>query len=185
MAAHSWLTRRRGQAASKLGLMLDLQPAPLTRRALAVAGSGLGMVALGAVSVDAKKKNRKKKRKKKPFFLVAADMTGAKEVDPNPGDPLGSGSAEFTIKSNGTICATFTFETTTPDSVIQMTHIHQGEDTVNGPVVIDFHGKLSECVPIGKALASQIKANPAGFYANIHTNNFTGGAVRDQLAKKA
>jgi hypothetical protein len=30
-------------------------------------------------------------------------------------------------------------------------------------------------------LAAEIQANPRGFYANVHTTAFPGGAVRGQL----
>lgn len=157
-------------------------PSLLTRRAL-VALSALTGVNLLAGNADAKKK--KKKKKKKPFVLQAPNMKGSNEVPPNPGDPLASGTATFTVdQKKGSVCATFTFQTTTPNSTVSMTHIHQGGPTVNGPVVIDFHGMLQECVQVtDKALLAELNANPGGFYANIHTNNFTGGAVREQLAK--
>jgi hypothetical protein len=152
----------------------------LTRRTL-VALSAMTGVSLLAGGADAKKK---KKKKKKKFVVQALNMKGSNEVPPNPGDPMASGTASFTVDpKKGSICATFTFQTTTPNSTVTMTHIHQGGPTVNGPVVIDFHGVLQECVQADKALLAELKANPGGFYANIHTNNFTGGAVREQLAE--
>lgn len=156
--------------------------ASLSRRAAIVLTGGL-VASLGGHTAEAKKR---KKKKPKPFSLVAADMTGDKEVDPNPGDPNATGSGEFVIsgdkKGKLTICVEFTFNTTTPDSEVILSHIHQGTATENGNIVVDFNGSLDTCVPISQSLANQIKANPAGFYANIHTNNFTGGAARDQLA---
>ncbi len=160
---------------------------PLTRRDTIALGGLLTLAGFSASSADAKK--RKKKKKKStivPFALQALRLTGANEVDPNPGDPNASGTANFTVDQSGTICATFTFQTTTPDSTVTLTHIHKGDATVNGPVVIDFQGQLSECVTgTDKALLADLKANPGGYYANIHTNNFTGGAVREQLQIKA
>jgi hypothetical protein len=154
-------------------------PSSLTRRALVALGTMTG-VSMFAGDADAKKK----KKKKKKFVVQALNMKGSNEVPPNPGDPLGSGTASFTVDpKKGSICATFTFQTTTPNSTVSMTHIHQGGPTVNGPVVIDFHGLLQECVQADKALLAELKANPGGFYANIHTNNFTGGAVREQLVE--
>lgn len=151
-------------------------PSSLTRRAL-VALSAMTGVGLVAGDADAKKKD-------KPFVLQALNMKGANEVAPNPGDPLASGTATFTVDHKGTVCATFTFQTTTPNSTVIMTHIHQGGPTVNGPIVVDFHGMLQECVTVtDKALLADLKANPGGYYPNIHTNNFTGGAVREQLVE--
>ncbi len=158
------------------------RPSLLTRRAL-VALSTITGVGLFAGQADAKKK--KKKKKKKKFVLQALNMKGSNEVAPNPGDPLASGTASFTVDpKKGSVCATFTFQTTTPNSTVTMTHIHKGGPTVNGPIVIDFHGMLQECVPVtDKALLADLKANPGGYYANIHTNNFTGGAVRENLVE--
>ena len=156
-----------------------------TRRALVAltAMTGFGLL---AGSADAKKKKNKKKKKKKSksFVLQALNMKGSNEVAPNPGDPLASGTASFTVDPKGSVCATFTFQTTTPNSTVTMTHIHQGGPTVNGPIVIDFHGMMQECVPVtDKALLADLKANPGGYYANIHTNNFSGGAVRENLVE--
>jgi hypothetical protein len=158
---------------------------PAVRRRALIAFGALAVSGLGTLPAEARKKKRKRKKKKaQDFLLEASNLSGGKEVDPNPGDPGASGSATFTITANGTICGAFTFQTTTPNSQILMTHIHQGDAATNGPIVVDFHGQLNECVPIDKDLANQIKANPAGFYANVHTNNFTGGAARDQPVAK-
>jgi hypothetical protein len=151
----------------------------------------LGMVAAGLTigSADAKKK---KKKKKKTFNFKADPMTGANEV-PGPGvnDPLGSGSSTFRIKGNQ-ICGTFNFTTTTPNSTVSGTHIHQAAAGVNGPIVVDFQiatigvEKCLTCTSGGSCdpgILGQIKANPSGFYANIHTNAFPNGAVRGQLVK--
>jgi hypothetical protein len=141
--------------------------------------------------VEAKKK---KKKKKKTFNFKADPMTGANEV-PGPGggvnDPLGSGSATFRIKGNQ-ICGTFNFTTTTPNSTVTGTHIHQAPVGSNGPIVIDFQvatigvEKCLTCTGGGSCdpgFLGQIKANPSGFYANIHTSAFPNGAVRGQLVK--
>jgi hypothetical protein len=182
--------------------------AALTRRASVIFGGKLvaaagGLwVALSELSAEAKKKNKKnkknkgkgkgKKKKKRPsdVRLQAANMTGEKEVETGTNDvndPNGLGSATFNIRPNGTICCDFEFTTTTPNSDIIGAHIHRGEDDENGPVVVDFMAAeldedLTNCVPISQSLANEIKGNPTGFYANIHTEEFTDGAVRDQLA---
>ena len=148
-------------------------------------------VGLWAVPGEAKKKHKKKK-KKKTFNFKADPMTGANEV-PGAGvnDPLGSGSSTFRIKGNQ-ICGTFNFTTTTPNSTVSGTHIHQAAVGVNGPLVVDFQvatigvEKCLTCTsgpPCDAGILGQIKANPAGFYANIHTNAFPNGAVRGQLVR--
>jgi len=163
----------------------------ISRRALAAASGGLAILGLGSLSTDAKKKNKKKKKKIKPYALEAPDMTGEKEVGPNPnaGDLNGSGRADFNVKaqkgSKCQICCNIEFSTTTPNSTISGVHIHQGPAGADGPIVIDFHGSQATCVTIDKGLAKALKETPGAFYANTHTNNFTDGAVRDQLVLKA
>jgi hypothetical protein len=161
-----------------------------TRRAMLWLGGRLSIAAglsasLGALSAEAKKKKKRKKKKPKPqpdIVLQAANMTGDKEVPSESGDSLGSGSATFTFKANGQVCCDFTFTTTTPDSEVILTHIHEGAAGEEGNVVIDFNAQLETCVTAPLVTRNAIIANPAGFYANLHTNKFPNGAVRDQLA---
>lgn len=153
--------------------------ASATRRAMLWLGGRLGLAAsLGALPAAAKKK---KKPPQVEFRLKAENMTGDKEV-PTSGDPNGSGTGAFAVRSNGTICCEFVFTTSTANSAITDVHIHEGGAGVPGPPVVNFNKKLITCAPIASGLADQIEANPAGFYANIHTNNFTAGAVRAQLS---
>jgi hypothetical protein len=68
-------------------------------------------------------------------------------------------------------------------------HIHVGAAGVNGAVVVPFFGTplpatltaIAGTVTVDPALARSIRANPGGFYANLHTAEFPGGAVRGQL----
>jgi hypothetical protein len=170
---------------------------PLSRRAAVVLGSTFAAVSglfssLGMLDAEAKNKNRKRRRRKNKkrkkgkggFTVVAPDMTGAKEV-PGPGDPLGEGSAECTIKGNE-ICCNFTFTTTTPNSEINGIHIHEGPPDEDGDIVVPFSTALTDnCAIADEGIAAQIKTNPEDFYVNIHTDAFPDGAVRDQLQEKA
>ena len=71
-------------------------------------------------------------------------------------------------------------------------HIHRGAAGVAGDVVIPLTnlGPLDRGAPaegcvqnVDVALIKAIRQNPAGFYVNIHTAQFPGGAARGQLAK--
>jgi hypothetical protein len=169
----------------------ELPPFPsATRRAALTIGArcAAALAAIGLWSPAGEAKRRKKKRKKKApqviARLVAANMTGAKEF-PDPGDPTGTGSASFTIMSNGQICAVFAPQNLAANSVVTLIHIHRGAVGASGPPVVDFSGflpALSGCVTPSQALLDEIRGNPAGFYANLHTDKFSGGAIRDQLA---
>ena len=72
-------------------------------------------------------------------------------------------------------------------------HIHRGVKGKNGPVVVDFFAAknglpagINGIAGTGTAsakVAQGIKNNPKGWYANLHTSEFPGGAVRGQLHK--
>jgi hypothetical protein len=78
---------------------------------------------------------------------------------------------------------------------IILSHIHQGAAGVNGPVVVD--SLLSATTPIivsgggasfsrdglmtSNSIATQLLANPSGFYFNVHTLSSPGGTARGQL----
>jgi hypothetical protein len=71
-------------------------------------------------------------------------------------------------------------------------HVHQGVFGQNGPVKISLFttpvpqgifaisGTVSEVDP---ALVNEVRRNPIGFYANLHTQEFPGGAVRGQFVR--
>lgn len=113
----------------------------------------------------------------------AADLSGANEV-PGPGDPDGSGTASAAL--GGSVVA---FDLSVSDIALPptMAHIHSGAAGASGPVVIDFDpswdgGTASGVVVADSAVISDVVADPAGFYFNVHTTDFPGGAVRGQVA---
>ncbi|MEJ5978345.1 CHRD domain-containing protein [Novosphingobium sp. PS1R-30] len=67
-----------------------------------------------------------------------------------------------------------------------MAHVHTGAAGTNGPPVITVAvtGASDECVAVEPDVLKAIVANPAGYYVNVHTADFPGGAVRGQLATK-
>lgn len=118
-----------------------------------------------------------------------ADLEGGAAEVP-PGDPDGSGSATFTIDpAEGTLCFEITVEAIMPATAA---HIHVGGPGVAGDVVVPldtdgFEGTADDCIePMEDAQALQdIVDDPAGFYVNVHTDDYPGGAVRGQLAASA
>jgi hypothetical protein len=119
-----------------------------------------------------------------PFIST---MNGSNET-PAAGDPDGSGAAtvSFAKLESGAyeVCWDMSY---TGISAPVMAHIHAGAAGVAGPVVIDFGlptpDAFSGCTDATAAVVDPILANPAAFYTNVHTGDFSAGAIRGQLAK--
>jgi CHRD domain len=78
----------------------------------------------------------------------------------------------------------------------RMAHIHAGKRGENGPVVANIawpqDGQAADCLdaltqsgrfPMGNgaAVIADIKANPQGYYVNVHNAEYPAGAIRGQL----
>jgi hypothetical protein len=117
-------------------------------------------------------------------FLLQAVMSGANEK-PSAGDTDGSGLGEFILRPDKSqLC--YTLAASNIILPASASHIHRGDATVAGPVIIPFTapsatGTSSACVTVDPGLLREIIGNPGGFYANIHTSDFPGGAVRAAL----
>jgi hypothetical protein len=113
-----------------------------------------------------------------------ATLTGANET-PNVADPDGVGFAVITFDQGaGTIA--FTAYVQNINAVV-MSHIHRGAAGVTGPVIIPFNLPFVNGVSSGTltgiagSFMTEIVANPPGYYFNVHTGDFPGGAIRGQL----
>ena len=115
---------------------------------------------------------------------ITVAMTGAAER-PGPGDPDGTGTAEFRINpGQGQICYKLTVSNIGAASAA---HIHRAPPTAPGPVVVGLmapaNGSSGGCVDVARALAQEIIRNPGAFYVNVHTAALPNGAVRGQLSR--
>lgn len=113
--------------------------------------------------------------------LSAPEMTGAKER-PNPVASPGTGSATFTRTAPNQLSYTYNYQNLT--SNLTAAHIHRGDATVAGPVVIPLSigpSPVSDTATADPGLIDEICATPGAFYVNLHTSNFPGGEIRDQL----
>ncbi len=123
---------------------------------------------------------------------LTAELNGANEVPtpggPAVGDPNGHAQAYVKIQGNQVSFGLKWRGIAAPTAG----HIHAGGAGANGPVSVGFFGQaLAPSVRAGvgtvtvadAAVIESIKNNPGAFYANIHTAEFPGGAVRGQFHK--
>jgi len=120
----------------------------------------------------------------------SATLLGSSEVASNGargvGDRDGRGGATLVVDGNKFCYGIVVTRIGTPVAA----HLHRGVTGRNGPIVIPFLaprlgnlGASSGCLTISRTLADQIRRNPGGFYVNVHTAAFRGGAVRGQLRR--
>lgn len=124
--------------------------------------------------------------------VFAASMNGANEVPTQGGPAVGDkdGRAlQFVEVKGDKVSVTVKWRGTGKPTAL---HIHQGVKGTNGGVKVDFTkllgkskgNRVTGTVKVDDAaLLAQLKANPNSFYANLHTAEFPGGAVRGQLHK--
>ncbi|HEV8268893.1 MAG TPA: CHRD domain-containing protein [Thermoanaerobaculia bacterium] len=116
-----------------------------------------------------------------PTSTFLTTLAGAAE-SPMPGSVDGGGAAQVTISGTTVTYTILVQGISTPTAA----HIHRGIAGVAGPVVVGFNPTFSNGLATGivtttPQLAAEILANPAGFYVNVHTPEFPGGAMRGQL----
>ena len=108
-------------------------------------------------------------------------LSGKAET-PKGGPSTGKGTAKLTLNSTtGKVCFNLTWSGIGNPTA---SHIHQGKKGVAGAVVIPIFGgtpKHKGCVTASKSLIRKILKSPTGYYFNIHTAKYPGGALRGQL----
>jgi CHRD domain len=115
---------------------------------------------------------------------LSTTMSGAEEV--GGGDKNGKGFVTLDIFANGTICWEGKVQAI---ERVTAAHIHNAVAGVNGGVFVDLDpfgadvtgNKAEHCVVTTAANAAAIVANPSGYYVNVHTATYPGGAIRGQL----
>jgi CHRD domain len=118
---------------------------------------------------------------------LEATLSGANEMPAADAD--GSGSAKLSLDvAKKKVC--FTLKVKKIGTAVAA-HIHKGgKSTASGPIVLPFFNapksgtKIHGCVKnISKKLIRNILKHPRGYYFNVHTGDFPGGAIRGQLHK--
>ncbi|MFE9633970.1 CHRD domain-containing protein [Streptomyces sp. NPDC006463] len=104
---------------------------------------------------------------------------------PPPHDPDGESVALVQVKGDRV-----TFSLTWKGLVPSLGHIHEGAAGQNGAVKVPLfgsampssvHSAAGQVAVSDAALAERLRTAPAGFYVNLHSAEFPGGAVRGQL----
>ena len=121
-------------------------------------------------------------------LVFVADLVGDTEI-PGPGDAGGSGRVEIESAVNNEWC--IDMEATGLSADVTDSHIHFGPAGNSGDVVIpigaptatdgDIDTWTDVCVTVEDPLVAEVIDAPQAFYANIHTADFSGGAIRGQL----
>ncbi|GHH65754.1 hypothetical protein GCM10017673_10340 [Streptosporangium violaceochromogenes] len=131
-------------------------------------------------------------RRAAPVVYFAAHLTGANEVPTKGGPAVGdrNGDAYVVIRVSGDkISYAARWRNIAAPTAF---HIHQGRAGTNGDVKIGFFGEalpgsaraVTGTVKVGDGgLPAALRRNPGGFYANLHTKEFPGGAVRAQFRR--
>jgi len=113
---------------------------------------------------------------------LTATLTGAAETPPGKADGTGGFTVTVDPETNDFCYSLWADKIGKPT----MAHVHSGAAGASGPPILTLEvtGKDNdECLAVDKEKLDPIVANPAGYYVNVHTADFPGGAVRGQLAK--
>jgi hypothetical protein len=126
-----------------------------------------------------------------PAVFFAAALNGRNEVPvaggPATGDKDGQAVGLLRIQGSQLTFAAKWNQIGTPTAA----HIHAGKPGTNGAIQVPLFGAgladgitaVTGTVTItDKALLDKLKADPTGFYVNLHTAEFPGGAVRGQMS---
>lgn len=116
---------------------------------------------------------------------LRAALSGENEVG-SEGDPDGSGTARIRLRPRAQkVCWALTWQNIGDP---QAAHIHRGDKTENGPVVVNLFletqqgTEASGCEGgVPRRLIRRIKNHPRNFYVNVHTGDYPSGAIRGQL----
>jgi len=114
-----------------------------------------------------------------PGTTLTVKLTGGVEVP--KGAPAGQGTAAITV---GATKVCWKFSGLKGIDTPLAAHIHKGPAGTSGAVVVPFGGafKMAGCTTAPAAVTKAILASPTGYYVNVHTKKFPGGAIRAQLA---
>jgi hypothetical protein len=131
-------------------------------------------------------------------------LTPSNEVPPLPATVQGSGTATVVINlkrdPNGDAASAFVDFIVNADfgsaETIRAMHIHRGDSSISGPVVLDssfgdetdvaagstsFARRVEFVTSADLEVIEEVIADPSEFYLNVHTASAPGGIMRGQL----
>lgn len=116
--------------------------------------------------------------------VAAIELTG-EAVVPGPGDPEAVGAATIDlVAERREICVDLDVAGLDRPTAV---HLHESPAGSTGDVVLALpapdagDGRVSACVSAAADLFERLQGDPAGFYVNVHTDAYPGGALRGQL----
>lgn len=122
-----------------------------------------------------------KARTGKPSRVYHVKLSGRTEVP--PGALNASGAAVIAVHGSSVVC--WRFAHLHGFTGATFAHIHVGAHGKSGNIVVPLSTgpRLHHqgCLPVSAALINAIEKNPRGYYVNIHSTRYPGGAVRAQL----
>jgi hypothetical protein len=147
----------------------------MIRRAAAAAALALAGLALAAPPAGA------------AVAVYTTQLSGANEV-PGPGSTTGTGTARVTVNTtSGRICWVIRVRgigANTELGIPTAAHLHEAPAGQPGPVDVPLsaprYGTSAGCTT-NLFEAQEIFSDPSGYYVNVHTTEFPGGALRGQL----
>lgn len=115
--------------------------------------------------------------------LAFVELTGSQEATPN----TSTASGTFEVKIKGArLC--YTLDVSGLQGPSTGAHVHVAPVGTAGPVVIPLPIDLGvssftveNCVEADKLLLQAIRANPGGYYVNVHSSVYPAGEIRGQL----
>jgi hypothetical protein len=137
-----------------------------------------------ATTAPAKKGTKAKKAKQGavPSRRYSLKLSGKAETP--AGAPKGAGRAVVALHGS-TLHVCWRFSHLHGFTSATAAHIHLGAKGTSGNIVLPLSTspklKHGGCVPASATLIKAIEKNPHGYYVNIHSTKYAGGAVRSQL----
>ncbi len=117
-----------------------------------------------------------------PSRTYTVKLTGPAETP--PGAPTGTGAAVIALHGK-TLQVCWRFAHLHGFTSATFAHIHIGPKGTSGNIVVPMSTGPSlqhkGCVSAAAAMIEAIEKNPHGYYVNIHSKKYPGGAVRAQL----